>query len=234
MENKISKWLSENKKMSWVLGIIGTVFLGALGSGLWNLFLEPVSLGLGRSLFSIATLGLNSLRNSVYEDIAKGLHEEPSLMLFSAFLILPFFVLSSYRGYLSGRKAAKIETDALVAEIEKQISDVDERSIETQKRLEEERNKARQKANKVAVLALIMLAVFCFFQMVTVRYTNSAITHFRQCLAITEPVLGEETAKDVTSRFARIKSKDDYVAVLQELYRIAATKGYKCPVFAAL
>ena len=50
-----------------LLGIIGTIFLGALGSGLWEL-LKPIFVGTGEVLVSIVTLGLTNLRDGFYSN----------------------------------------------------------------------------------------------------------------------------------------------------------------------
>ena len=49
---------STGKKTKWIFGAIGAVVLGALGSGLWRLIFDPLSRWLGKSLFVVATLGL--------------------------------------------------------------------------------------------------------------------------------------------------------------------------------
>jgi len=39
-----------------VLGIVGTIVLGAFGSGLWDVGLKPVGQWLGRAILDVATL----------------------------------------------------------------------------------------------------------------------------------------------------------------------------------
>lgn len=76
-----------NKKVKLIIGILGTIILGAIGSGLWDLALEPALTWCGRTFFTIATLGLSQLRNEIYIDIAKGFHEALSILLVIFFFI---------------------------------------------------------------------------------------------------------------------------------------------------
>jgi len=74
--------------------VLFTVILGALGSGAWEWMLKPIIRVASNFGLSIATLGLEKFKNSLYADIALGFHEDPSLRLYSViFRLLPFFIL---------------------------------------------------------------------------------------------------------------------------------------------
>src|SRR5437764_7100847 len=61
------------------LGVIGSLVVGALGSGLWSWMFEPVLSRLGKGILNLVTLGISSLKDNVYSTAAEGLHEVPSL-----------------------------------------------------------------------------------------------------------------------------------------------------------
>ena len=61
------------------LGILGSIVGGALGSGLWNGVLGPFCVAIGKGILNIVTLGIASLKDSMYRSAAEGLHEVPSL-----------------------------------------------------------------------------------------------------------------------------------------------------------
>ncbi len=52
--------------------IVVTIVLGALGSGLWELVVRPVYAFVSTIALNVITLGLDSLRNGLYEEAAKG------------------------------------------------------------------------------------------------------------------------------------------------------------------
>jgi len=53
-----------------IFGIIGTIILGALGSGLWELG-KPIAQGAWTAVLTVATLGLDSLRDGIYVDAGR-------------------------------------------------------------------------------------------------------------------------------------------------------------------
>jgi len=87
-------------KKATVLSIIGLILLGALGSGLWDVFFRPVAIWIGLKLLTLATFGLESIRDSSYQSIAKGHHERPAFLLLgtmTTFLIMTPLVLGPPR-----------------------------------------------------------------------------------------------------------------------------------------
>ena len=80
------------RTIKWILGVIGLIFLGALGSGLWQIGIEPVFSWLLGIIFKITTLGLTSLSDAFYQDVAKGLHEDISMEIMIWYLLTAFCV----------------------------------------------------------------------------------------------------------------------------------------------
>src|SRR3989442_14883559 len=85
-----------NRKLKWTLGIIGTILLGALGSGLWSVVFAPLGSTILKWLLSIVTLGIASARDALYVSAALGYRERPSLILLLgagvAFAMVPPFI----------------------------------------------------------------------------------------------------------------------------------------------
>lgn len=88
-----------NKKT--ILGVVGVIVLGALGSALWD-FSKPVLSSLIASIANLSTLGFESLRDGFYEKAARSLGRPVGigyaitfiLSLFSLFSAAIFHVLS--------------------------------------------------------------------------------------------------------------------------------------------
>lgn len=221
------------KKLKWLLGAIGVIFLGALGSGLWRWAFEPLSTWFGKSLFTIATLGLESLRDSIYVDVAKGLHEAPSLILLTVLLLIPMFALSGFSSYIVGEKLGRRDVAKLVSDAEEKFKNLPSKERENKIRaiLESATETSHRKfvVHITAILAVVM--VFCLFQLFIINYTNRAITHFQQCYSICRPFLTENQEEDIMSQYACIQSRADYVALIDRLYATAKKQGIKCPDF---
>jgi hypothetical protein len=67
----------------WWLALIGAVFVGALGSGVWEALLRPALSSITSVLLTISTLGLASVRDDIYREAATGNREIVSLTLLS-------------------------------------------------------------------------------------------------------------------------------------------------------
>jgi hypothetical protein len=80
-------------KWKWIAGILGTLVLGALGSGLWNVLFAPLGSLIVKAALSLVTLGISSARDQVYATAARGYAERPSVMLLlffgTAVLVVP-------------------------------------------------------------------------------------------------------------------------------------------------
>lgn len=74
-----------NAKKIWFW--VGTLVVGALGSGLWSLIEAPFW-KIANWFLTATTLGIQSIRDNVYARAALGLHELPSLYLFMMLSIL--------------------------------------------------------------------------------------------------------------------------------------------------
>src|SRR5437868_15179640 len=70
-------------RVKWIVGIIGTIVLGALGSGLWDLCLRDFFVWSGHGILTLITLGIGSVRDSVYFEIAKGRTDRVGIYLVS-------------------------------------------------------------------------------------------------------------------------------------------------------
>ena len=68
------------KTVPW---IVASIVLGALGSGFWDLALKPLFLWSSDVALNIVTFGMQRLKDAIYVDIAKGLHEQASMATLS-------------------------------------------------------------------------------------------------------------------------------------------------------
>lgn len=71
-----------------ILGVVAALFIGGLGNGIWEYVLEPAFAWSATGILNIATLGIQSFKDDIYSEIAKGFHEESSLSLANTFYYL--------------------------------------------------------------------------------------------------------------------------------------------------
>lgn len=186
-----------------------TVALGAIGSGAWEWMLKPFIMGASEFGLNVATLGMRSFKDSLYRDIALGLHEESSLRLHTAvFFFLPLFML----GFATG--SLRFRTRKSKAEIEATTLD-----------------RVMEKLIRPMLVIFIFLIVFSVVQANQLTYINRAVTHFHQLLAIVGPYVREEERVLYKSQFAQISSGDDYAKLTTTLENICRAKSLKVPAF---
>jgi hypothetical protein len=90
--------LPASRSLKWILGILGTILLGAVGSGFWELFLRNICIAVGHGILTLITLGIGSVRDSFYVEVAKGRTDRVGFYLVSfTFLFLGAFIGSLIR-----------------------------------------------------------------------------------------------------------------------------------------
>ena len=137
-----------------------TIVLGAIGSGVWEWLLKPALAGSTDFLLSVGTLGVKTFKDSVYADIARGLHEDASLRLLSLVLSVgPGFVTGLFMVLLVALHRVKAEKEALPSVSHRLLTGV-------------------------SISMVVFLLAFSLIQTVRISYVNRAATHFNQLLNI--------------------------------------------------
>ncbi|MGB8479205.1 MAG: hypothetical protein WCE63_10225 [Acidobacteriaceae bacterium] len=182
---QLSRW----KKL--ILWSIGSLILGALGSGLWELALKPGGQWIAKAILTVATLGSISLKDGVYRQAAKGLHEEAALdvlVYFSLWTVGIFAAiyavgLLKIKDDLKKLEDLKVRFDKLTepdVEHEKENkAEVFDASLGLE--LQNSRDKTRGFMRKMLYISIISVALNAGAQFVDVlemTESNSAVTFF--------------------------------------------------------
>ena len=188
--------------------VVITVVLGAIGSGAWEWVVKPFLMGATDFGLNVATLGVRSFKDSLYKDIARGLHEESSLRLYTAvFAFLPSFILGLLTGVLHARRKTKAGAEPTAF------------------------TRAMEKLGKPILVLLIFLLVFSVVQANQLAYTNRAITHVYQLFAIVDPYIREDERLMYRSQFAQVSSSEGYSKLTAGLEALCRAKNLKFPEF---
>lgn len=213
------------------------IILGAVGSGVWEYILEPLLASSSKAILNIATLGIDSFKNDLYSEVAKGLHEKASYSLLSKFnllLILAMFIFS-----LATLKKVK-KLIARRSEMMKKIHKLENNEIPDKKSLSEMKEDL-QEINvgpllKTSYFLLGMTALLFSAQYIASKrdlYVNDAIAHYQQSKNIIAPYISNVELLVFNSRFSQIEKPQNYYKIMDDLNGIAKNNKIQLPKFDA-
>jgi hypothetical protein len=201
---------------TWLLGIGGTLLLGALGSGLWEVGLRPLFTNGGTLVLSAVNLLAGSYKDAVYKHIAMGLHEHSSLhvdallMATLCSVIINMVILLWHYWRQSFKPSVEHTTYPILI------------------------MSPRWRTGSAfwTISVFFMAFVFSLFiNTISVSYETRAITHYNQLLRIVSPNLTSSQILQYESRFARIRTRGDFAVLISELEATAHKNGYITPDF---
>lgn len=194
--------------------LLGVLFLGLVGSLLYDLVVKPGLSSVGRLSLSLITLGSRSLRDAAYSSAALDPTPTSALILLYgglvALLLLPADVLirrrkktdGALRGLVSPLGASK---QALLDEIAKG-------------------------ARRIRRLKIIFLAVFVPYWlalMIALMVHDQSVLIWRVFhtnLAILTPKLSDEERGQFLADFAAMKNRDDYTSLKIKMSSVATER----------
>lgn len=223
----------------WVIGIAGTLILGALGSGVWDLLFKPGIGRFGRWCLSLMTLGSESLRDAVYESAALDPTPLPSMMLLIVGVSLPLGVaLAGVGSYWRLRDIKDGRLDKAINDAGEEGKDkttAAESSVgHTEPKQEEQINEetratfARTRRAIVSLLSvLILLSLPMIIGAIAVNQSILIWRAFHADLSICRPFLSDQEMYRFQARFASIKTRADYRAIASDLRSVAGAHGVR-------
>lgn len=200
--------LFENKAVKWILGVLGMILVGAIGSGVWSGVLGPVLHSAGIGLLNLMALGFKSYKDSVYRQLAVDNAHLAAIEVYS--LLAGFFigVSAGLMGFLAGWRAGS-------------------------RRPPGERTTPLffSAFPYFAFVALGIVTVFLGINTAKISYITSALANYHQTLRVVSPYLSAQERLSVESQFAQIRTRQDYVDILDRLNSVAGEHGQKAPGF---
>ena len=209
----------------WFLGLLAAILLGAIGSGVWQYLGDPAYVWLRDALLNLATLGLTSLKDALYADVAKGLYERSSSLLLTMVLFaIPFCII-----------IVLLRVKSRVRELEDKLDEGSRSGHAVNSGDVQQQIYQMIRLVKRLLLFLwpwtVVMSILVAFLAINIIYTSRAIAHYRQLTAVVGPYISEDEMKVYDSRFAQIRSAQDYVDLTGELVNLGAEYGLTIPEF---
>ena len=203
------------------LKAIAAILAGAVGSVIWEIVLKPAIIWLSGLLMTLGTLGIVTLRDNVYLEVARGLHEDPSITLVAMALgvlgVMLFFLIRSVVLKTTGTNFEPTNS---------------ERSDQRFERVWERTNASSLSGLQRKVLgATVVLFVLCTILLARLFYINRAIVYFRQCFDAATPYLSEQEEEEILGQFSSMQTRADFVAVTTRVERVAKSHAKRTPEF---
>ena len=177
------------------MGVVGAIVFGALGSGLWSTVFAPLSSVLIKTVLSLVTLGIEAAKDSVYGHAAFGFRERSGDALL---LICGLTILSlpAFLYVISSRFSFSTSTA-----------------------------KTRRRIRHALLIAMALMGSILFVQLLMRIYANEITVNFYRTLAVAAPHISVEQRSVYLARFAKVRTRKDFVTVFGELNSILEKNG---------
>lgn len=227
----------KSKTASFVLWLCGALVVGALGNGLWEIG-KPALVWVGVAMLDIGTLGLTTLTDSIYVEVARGTYDRASLSLYSfalgamtgAVLFFPILHVLRKSATLQLKaefKARKDQTSppgTLTASEDAQVR------ADLQVGIMRLKNKIIL-GQRIGATVAIIVATTLVVQNFRLIYIVRAANHVEQLQRVVAPYLSEAQRLRNSSTFASMRTRQQYVELTQELVAVAKANGVQAPDF---
>jgi hypothetical protein len=224
MNSSLLDMLRRNGLSRSVLAVTATLILGALGSGLWELLLKDLFVGLGNITLSFIAWLWTGYVDILHKNIGSADGDLLTLPVYAitvvTFVITPWLLIHKLM-----RMITKLEIHIQNPEIDDPDSDipVSERLLSIRKRI----------FRKLFPLAALTTALFLILNW-QLLYTREAGTWAQRTIEIIAPYVTIEERTRLISELRQVESAKQYFALRQSLVSHASRANIKLPKFTPL
>ncbi|MFD0727163.1 hypothetical protein [Lysobacter brunescens] len=208
----------EKSKQKWYrspIGIIGTIFLGAIGSGLWDVFLKNALI----SAYIMTSTAIGSVFSgyidSIHEDIGKANANEVGIMLFLFFMLTIVF-LNILGARFIFRTYKRITRD----QPQNGFSSPSPKNM-------------RRMVVAVVLMSAFNVIAYSHHAFETL-YRLRAITWTERSIEIIRPSISEQDFLKIRAMYRSVDSADDFYALINTLRDYASSADIELPEFSAI
>jgi hypothetical protein len=176
--------------------------VGAVGSGVWDLFLKRAVFWLWDRTAALAAFGFSSIRNVPYQEAARGSPHE-SALYFLTFAVAIMFGLT--------------------------ISKVDPPLNIQLPETEQEARLLRLRLRWIYRALVFAMFIFANIQIGQVRLTYHVVDTFDRDIAALAPLIDPKDAARLRLAFTRMESREDFLALMTQMADRAIAAGIELP-----
>lgn len=181
--------------------------LAVAGSATWDFAAKPLFIWLGEATLVLGTLGLDSLRQGLYESIGRGHNEIQIVTLGFVFIIVWTFL------------SIMIATSMILARRHRIGA-----QLPSPSEMEGERSLLRR-LNYVNVVFLFFGMAFSSYWFARAAYVTASISSLERYQAVIAPFVPANERLLLRSRALSIRNRGDYVDLIRDLQKIGTSHG---------
>lgn len=195
--------------------LVGAIFIGALGNAAWEYLLKPLLPWVSDLIIDVATLGIQSYRDEIYREVAKGNDERAAIATFALVSSVPLAIFLSTVSAVGLRTRRKAIISRLVGEDTDSSARID-------------------RAHRIIVVGLVvmgMASTFFIISLVRTIYVVRASAHLDQFQRIVAPYVTPEQRLTLASRVAQMTTEAQYRDIVRDMSEVASQKKLTIPDF---
>src|SRR6266446_2247870 len=232
---------NKGRLLKWLLGLLGTILLGAIGSGVWQGLLGPALHSLRNWVLDLASLGFRSYKDALYRQIA--VDNSNAVNLETLFIVIVLYVIGVSALLLFFARALRTLADKNQNLHSRMLKDLGRKpaaaeepgrsleELETVVRKSGQRLRWTRRRFKAWAFLWMLLIVTHMVNWTRASYVDSALAHYHQALRIAAPYLESRELQEIQSRFAQIQSRQAYIEIVQRLTEVASQHQQAVPPF---
>lgn len=204
-----------------IITVLGTIVLGAIGSGLWDLVLSDFIAWVGGGVLSLFSSLFKGYLDLLYDNVGKGsiypLVREPFVIIFSFLIVLPIaFTL---------RLKKRIQRLKHQVSSEDSYDNVDPGS---------EIDKIDRHFKFMVLPYVAFVFVFVTMQLWQGLYSHSASSFAERSVVIVSPFINEQEFKEINAQYRAIDTAEKFYAFHKRIEEIAAKNKIELPEFKSI
>ncbi len=204
MKSPTRKPRASGRTLKVGLTVLGTVLLGAIGSGIWARIGEPLANLLTSAVINGINLVFSSYKDSIYIQASRGFREYSANALYQLFVVtlaMFYILLVVFHPWLTDRYPA----DAL-------------------------RNRTKQFLRSGRGFLLVGVLVFtvlstCAVVYTRISYVNRIITYAQTSIDRLAPFLTDQEEEELLAEFRSVRSAEDYYKFYDRLLKLFSDHG---------
>jgi len=224
MDQSLLNWLRRSGLIRSVLAVAATLLLGALGSGLWELLLKDLFIGLGNFTLSILTTVWSGYVDILHKDIGKMDSDLLTVPVYATVITI-FFGMPWFLIYVLMRMLSKYE---------QRFRNPDLNQAEDDLPVPELIRRVRKKIHRLLVPLATLVTVMLLIVNWQILYSREAGNWALRSIDILAPYTTAEEHVRLVSALRQVESAEQFFSLRQRLAEHANSANIRLPKFTPL